>query len=247
MRRPLARTALPGLARLQADNFNRRLRAKMASGRAKWRDLDADREGMAQLCPTLYSPAASVVAQQCLAEKEPMVRARLASLFARACAALAVLVSVACAPTLAPLGVASDTPTLAPAHFLTRDGTKLPLRAWGPAQPKAVVVALHGMSDYSNAFAIPGGWWAAHGITTLAYDQRGFGQSDHPGLWPGGDVLRGDFADAVAAARVRYPGVPIYALGESMGGAVVLSALASGAVPNVDGVILVAPAVWSRG
>jgi len=148
---------------------------------------------------------------------------------------------------LAPLGVASDTPTLAPAHFLTRDGTKLPLRAWGPAQPKAVIVALHGMSDYSNAFAMPGGWWAAHGITTLAYDQRGFGQSDHPGLWPGGDVLRGDFADAVAAARVRYPGVPIYALGESMGGAVVLSALASGAVPNVDGVILVAPAVWSRG
>ncbi len=31
-----------------------------------------------------------------------------------------------------------------------------------------------------------------------------------------------------------------------MGGAVVLSALASSDQPNVDGVILVAPAVWSR-
>ena len=43
--------------------------------------------------------------------------------------------------------------------------------------------------------------------------------------------------------------MPVFALGESMGGAVVLTALASLATPtlNVDGVILVAPAVWSRG
>ena len=39
---------------------------------------------------------------------------------------------------------------------------------------------------------------------------------------------------------------PVFALGESMGGAVVLSALADDP-PRVDGVILVAPAVWSRG
>jgi alpha-beta hydrolase superfamily lysophospholipase len=41
--------------------------------------------------------------------------------------------------------------------------------------------------------------------------------------------------------------VPVFALGESMGGAVVLTALASSVPPAVDGVILVAPAVWSRG
>ncbi|HUJ04331.1 MAG TPA: alpha/beta hydrolase, partial [Rhizomicrobium sp.] len=35
-------------------------------------------------------------------------------------------------------------------------------------------------------------------------------------------------------------------LGESMGGAVVLSSLATPHPPNVDGVILVAPAVWAR-
>ena len=45
---------------------------------------------------------------------------------------------------------------------------------------------------------------------------------------------------------LRYPGVPVFALGESMGGAVVLSALAMGDAPKADGVILVAPAVWSR-
>jgi alpha-beta hydrolase superfamily lysophospholipase len=112
--------------------------------------------------------------------------------------------------------------------------------------PKAVIVALHGMSEYSNAFAIPAKVWAKAGIITLAYDQRGFGASPHPGLWAGGDAMRADLDDAVAAAHARYPSLPVFALGESMGGAVVLTALASSSPPVVDGVVLVAPAVWSR-
>jgi acylglycerol lipase len=137
-------------------------------------------------------------------------------------------------------------PSIAANALVTRDGDHLPLKSWGTDHPKAVIVALHGMGDYSNAFAMPAPFWAEHGIATLAYDQRGFGAADHPGLWPGGDIMRHDFADAVAAARARYPGIPVYALGESMGGAVVLSALATPDAPHVDGVILVAPAVWSR-
>jgi len=152
----------------------------------------------------------------------------------------------ACAPALAPRGIENDTPAIETSDILARDGTKLPLRVWAPDKPKAVIVALHGMSDYSNAFAMPAEWWAQHGVATLAYDQRGFGRADHPGLWAGSDALRDDLDDAVAAARARYPGVPVYALGESMGGAVVLSALADGGGLKADGVILVAPAVWSR-
>jgi alpha-beta hydrolase superfamily lysophospholipase len=154
--------------------------------------------------------------------------------------------SAACAPVLAPRGLDSATPALASEYLLTRDGEKLPLRVWGSDHPRAVIVALHGMSDYSNAFAMPGEWWAKRGIATLAYDQRGFGQSNNGGLWAGGDALRRDLDDAVDAARQRYPGIPVFALGESMGGAVALSALASGDPPKADGVILVAPAVWSR-
>jgi alpha-beta hydrolase superfamily lysophospholipase len=122
----------------------------------------------------------------------------------------------------------------------------LPLRHWDAEQPRAILVALHGMSDYSEAFDLPGPWWAAHGITTYAYDQRGFGLSPGRGVWAGGDAMRRDLADFVEAAHAKYPGVPVYALGESMGGSVVLTALASGGPPTVQGAILVAPAVWSR-
>ena len=131
--------------------------------------------------------------------------------------------------------------------IVAHDGTHLPLRRWeADGALRAVIVALHGMSDYSNAFDMPGRVWAKQGITTLAYDQRGFGRSDNPGIWAGADAMRADLDDAVAAARACYPGVPVFALGESMGGAVVLTALASPTPPAVDGAILVAPAVWSR-
>lgn len=157
-----------------------------------------------------------------------------------------VFLLAACAPIEAPRGLESDTPAVTTDSFLTRDGLRLPLRHWDAPHPRAIIVALHGMSDYSNALDMPATYWATQGITTYAYDQRGFGAAPNGGLWPGGDALRSDLSDCVAAVRARQPGIPVIALGESMGGAVVLTALAGVAPPHVDGAILVAPAVWSR-
>lgn len=154
----------------------------------------------------------------------------------------------ACAPTFesAPRD-ASRSAVIGDETLVTRDSKQLALRRWEAAgAPKAVIVAVHGMSDYSNAFDMPGNAWAKEGITTIAYDQRGFGKNANPGVWAGADAMHADLSDAVDAARARYPGIPVFALGESMGGAVVLTALASQNPPAVDGAILVAPAVWSR-
>jgi len=131
-------------------------------------------------------------------------------------------------------------------RYVTRDGLRLGLTHWDASTPFAVIVALHGMSDYSNAFAIPAPWWAEKGITTYAYDQRSFGRSPNPGIWPGNNMLRRDLADFVDVVKARHPGLPVYVLGESMGGAVAMTAFASDEPPKADGVILVAPAVWSR-
>jgi len=151
----------------------------------------------------------------------------------------------ACAPVLAPPGGVKEEVLVEQGVFVTRDGLRLPLRHWDAAKPVAIIVALHGMSDYSQAFDIPGPWWAAHGVSVYAYDQRGFGGAPHWGLWAGAAAMRNDLDDVVTALRAKFRGVPIYALGESMGGAVVLTALASPNPPHVDGAILVAPAVWS--
>jgi acylglycerol lipase len=165
---------------------------------------------------------------------------------ARLAVLLVCVILAACAPVTAPMGLENVAPSLSDDTFTTRDGLALPLRHWDAVKPHAVIVALHGMNDYSNAFAMPAPYWAEHGITTYAYDQRGFGRAPHAGLWPGKEAMDRDLADCIAAIRIRHPGLPLFVLGESMGGAVVLTAFASDSPPQADGIILVSPAVWSR-
>jgi acylglycerol lipase len=141
-------------------------------------------------------------------------------------------------------------PVLADKAFIADDGTSLPLRVWLPAgKPKAVILALHGFNDYSNAFVAPAAEWAKHGIATYAYDQRGFGEAPLHGRWGGIAQLAGDATAASRLLRARYPGTPLYLLGESMGGAVAIvavSGVAGTPPPDADGIILSAPAVWGR-
>ena len=136
------------------------------------------------------------------------------------------------------------TPAIENNHFVTRDGLALSLAHWDAAISRAIIVALHGMNDYSNAFAIPGPLWAQKGITTYANDQRGFGHSREVGLWPDAEMMRLDVGDFVDVIRLRHPGLPVVVLGESMGGAVALSAFASTNPPCAQACVLVAPAVW---
>ena len=178
-----------------------------------------------------------------------------------------LLLGAGCAPTidedarLAGIGTPraapepNPIPRFAGTSFVAADGQVLPLRKWLPARGtgedavKAVILALHGFNDYSNAFEGPGEAWTKRGIATYAYDQRGFGAAPERGFWPGRAALAADAATASQILRRLYPGVPLYLLGDSMGGAVAVVAMTgeSGTpVPDVDGVILTAPAVWGR-
>ena len=129
------------------------------------------------------------------------------------------------------------------------DGYRLPVSVWRPHDDipvRAVVLALHGLNDYRNAFAAVGPALAANGIITYAYDQRGFGETQAAGIWHGGWRLAQDMRAMAKLLRSAYPGRPLYALGESLGGAVLLSTLQQ-APPAIDGMVLIAPAVWARG
>ncbi len=138
------------------------------------------------------------------------------------------------------------TAALSGDKYVAADGTALPLRVWnaeaGP--PKAVILGLHGWGDYRNAFEDPAAIWAKDGITTYAYDQRGFGGSPTRGRWAGTDALVDDARAMVGLLRQKYPDVPLYLAGESMGGAVAMVAADRGV--ETDGLILLAPAVRSR-
>src|SRR6185437_10816010 len=155
---------------------------------------ERNRTGMARVCTAVYSFAPSFVAEQRMDQEESMVRGRALVLFAaaRAACVIALIGFAACAPTVAPGGAELGTPVIDKDAFIARDGMRLPLRHWEAEDPRAVLVALHGMSDYSEAFDLPGPWWAAHGIATYAYDQRGFGRSPDRGVWAGSETMRQD-------------------------------------------------------
>jgi len=127
------------------------------------------------------------------------------------------------------------------------DGARLPLRSWVPTgPPRAVIVAVHGLNLHAGGFDALGGFLASHGFLVYAFDQRGFGHAPQHGIWAGGDRMADDAWQVARLVRRRHPHIPLYGFGESMGGAVLLSALQRHPPGWLDAVVLSAPAVWSR-
>lgn len=126
------------------------------------------------------------------------------------------------------------------------DGTRLPCRVWtsSEGQTWGALVCLHGMNDHGMAWHLAGPWWAARGVAVYACDQRGFGSAPGRGVWAGEARMAEDLRQMTALVRARHPGVTLGVVGESMGGAVAVSAFASSRPPDADRLILLAPAVW---
>jgi len=178
----------------------------------------------------------------------PSMRRRVLALFALPLAAAVAAGSCSVAPPQPPAEIGTvQQPRMLTDRAVMSDGYELPYRTWAPeSAPRAVVLALHGFNDYHNAFAGVGPEFATRGILTYAYDQRGFGATEQRGHWAGAERMVADARTMLRLLRDKHPGVPVYLMGESMGGAVGLATVASGADGLVDGVVLVAPAVWAR-
>lgn len=154
----------------------------------------------------------------------------------------------ACTPNIHPAGSSLSSCYIINNAYIARDGTELPLTTWQPQHTdiKAIIIALHGFNDYSWFFQQPGQYFSQQGIVSYAYDQRGFGRNSDRGLWAGVTTYIDDLNCLIDQAHQKHPNLPIYLLGESMGGAVIISTVARSNHPAVKGIILAAPAVWSR-
>lgn len=165
-------------------------------------------------------------------------------------AALLLLVAglTACAPTVQQWQVESaalQAARMEPGAVIAADGARLPLTIWAsPDEPQAVIIAVHGMNDSRATWHMAGPWWAEHGVTTYAYDQRGFGGAPDRGVWGGEELFVADLKAVVRIVREMHPDVPLALVGESLGAAVIISAMADADAPAADRVILLAPAVW---
>ncbi len=109
-------------------------------------------------------------------------------------------------------------------EFKTVDGATLFVRGWVIDEPKAVVQVIHGMAEHGARYARLAHALAEAGYCTYAHDHRGHGRSIPEGGKPGhkadSDGWNRIVEDTHGVNREiskRHRGVPIIALGHSMG------------------------------
>ena len=141
----------------------------------------------------------------------------------------------------------SSSPSISEHIFTSYDNTELPLKVWLPSHEiHGVMIAVHGFNDYSNFIKDSVSFFNNQKIAVYSYDQRGFGETRTRGRWSGRQTLSNDLATFISLVKETHPHIPIYILGDSMGGAVTIVTMAKKDPPEVNGVILIAPAVWVR-
>ena len=118
------------------------------------------------------------------------------------------------------------------------DGTKLSARAWMPAQAVALVAVVHGIAEHCGRYAFFAEKASEQGVGVVSVDLRGHGRS--PGersyVERFDDYLLDVDALLVRASELAA-GRPVFLMGHSMGGAIVLRWLAQRRQP-LAGLIL---------
>ena len=154
----------------------------------------------------------------------------------------------ACSPNFVALPrYVSSSPSISEHIFTSYDNTELPLKVWLPSHEiNGVIIAVHGFNDYSDFINDSVSFFNKQKLAVYSYDQRGFGETRTRGRWSGRQTLSNDLTTFIKLVKETHPHIPIYILGDSMGGAVTIVTMAKKDPPKVNGVILIAPAVWAR-
>jgi alpha-beta hydrolase superfamily lysophospholipase len=123
----------------------------------------------------------------------------------------------------------------------SRDGLEMYAHGWAPENPKAVVVLVHGHGEHINRYPHVADALVNAGYAIQGFDARGHGQSGgQRGHTPAYESLMDDITDFITDAEKRYPTLPVFLYGHSMGGNEVINYVLR--TPNkLKGVIATGP------
>ena len=132
-------------------------------------------------------------------------------------------------------------------NWKTNDGLEMHAADWLPSgKPRAVVCLIHGLGEHIGRYQCVAEALTDSGYILAGYDIRGFGKSQGPrGFTPSLEAYLDDFDSFLSKVSERYPGVPLFLYGHSMGGMLVL-AYAPIRHPAIKGVISSAPGLKSQ-
>ncbi|XP_015203420.1 monoglyceride lipase isoform X2 [Lepisosteus oculatus] len=129
-------------------------------------------------------------------------------------------------------------------HIINADGQYLFCRYWKPEhQPRALVFIAHGAAEHCGGYSDLAQTLTGHSLLAFAHDHVGHGQSE------GDRMVISDFhifirdsLQHIDIMKSRHPGLPVFIVGHSMGGAI--SILTACERPNdFAGLVLISPMV----
>jgi lysophospholipase len=123
------------------------------------------------------------------------------------------------------------------------DGIQRDIHIWEHKEPKAVFLSLHGLMDHGGNYINPGLYMKTQGFALVAYDQHGHDRKRLAHV-PRFDVFLDDLELMLVWVKEHYAGVPIFFMGNSMGGLILthFGIRVYKEDPLVKGFILSAPA-----
>jgi len=132
--------------------------------------------------------------------------------------------------------------------FKGSEGLALYYQAWLPDTPAiGVLVIVHGHGEHSGRYPHVVDHLVPQGFAVYALDHRGHGRSPgQRGYVNNMADFRGDVAALVQLAAAAHPNIPLFVMGHSLGGLIILDYVLH-QPEGLRGVIVSAPAVGSVG
>jgi alpha-beta hydrolase superfamily lysophospholipase len=141
-------------------------------------------------------------------------------------------------------------------QFLSDHGVAIHYSAWPIDRARGVVQIVHGLGEHSGRYAELAGRLNASGFAVYAHDLRGHGETarlpggeTQPGHRMGPDGVRTAEADILRFTRLlrdEVPGVPLFAVGHSLG-SLLLQRVVNTRSTEFDGVVLTGTALRMPG
>lgn len=125
--------------------------------------------------------------------------------------------------------------------WTTPDGLKIYAIDWPCEQPRAVVGLIHGLGEHVHRYEHLVEFLHQHQIAVIGYDRRGHGQSEgKKGHTTSYRAFLDEIAQLAVEAEERYPKLPFFMYGHSMGGNLLLNYVLR-RHPTIQGAIVSAP------
>jgi alpha-beta hydrolase superfamily lysophospholipase len=125
--------------------------------------------------------------------------------------------------------------------WTTQDNLQIYAVDWPVAQPKAVIAIIHGLGEHIHRYEHVAAFFNAHHLAVTGYDRRGHGRSEGKrGHTKSYEAFLDEISELHSETEARYPGLPIFLYGHSMGGNLLLSYVLQ-RHPNIQGAIVSAP------